>query len=86
MVDAEAWDENLANEPNIPLDRYTLEALKRCIPAVVLHRNPSMGAITSEEGYVGVQTMIRHITETARVPNLYFELWASRNTLAWGLY
>jgi len=61
---------------NIPIDKWSLLALKKHVKGIVLSNKPSMGDIKDEESYFIVQELIFGATQTINIPNLYFDIYA----------
>ena len=71
--------ENLYWHANIPLDQFSLLAIKRMFLGVVLSKNPRMGDIEDEETYQFIQDSIYRFTKSWNIPNLVFD------HLAWNM-
>lgn len=58
---------------NIPLDKFSLLAVKRLFYGIVICDNPSMGNIRDEETYNFIQSQIFQLTAAVNVANLVFD-------------
>ena len=72
-------NKNLVKYGHIPLDKYSLLAVKDCFSGIVISNNPSMGDIKDIKTYEFIQEQIRDLMNTCNLPNLYFDY------LAWNL-
>lgn len=61
---------------HIPLDKFTLLAVKDCFYGIVLAPNPSMGDIRETDTYDFIQNQIRELMIDAKLPNLFFDYYA----------
>jgi len=61
---------------NVPLDKWSLLAVKKLFYGIVISRNPSMGDIEDKETYDFLQDQIFQLTLRANVPNLVFDYYA----------
>jgi hypothetical protein len=61
---------------HIPLDKYSLNAVKKLFYGIVVCNEPRMGNIEDEETYTFIQSQIYLLTSKSKVPNLYFEFYA----------
>ena len=68
---------------NIPLDKFSLLAVKKFFYGIVISGNPSMGDIRDYETYDFLQTQIYSLTQMAKIPNLVFDhyAWDLKNRL-----
>lgn len=73
----------LINLLHVPLEKYTLLAIRKCIhefpEARIVGRiptNPSMSFVLNESMYDALQSIFRRITERAGVPLIYLDLLA----------
>ncbi len=67
---------NIASYGHVPLDKYSLLAIKYLFYGIVLSKNPSMGDVTEMETYYFLQDQIRSLMNAADLPNLYFDYYA----------
>lgn len=61
---------------HIPLDKYSLNAVKELFYGIVVCNEPRMGNIEDKETYTFIQSQIYLLTSKSKVPNLYFEFYA----------
>jgi hypothetical protein len=61
---------------NIPLDKFSLIAIRELFYGIVLSKNPSMGDIKHTETYDFLQSQIFQLTSSLDVPNLVFDFYA----------
>ena len=61
---------------HIPLDRFSLLAVRRCFHGIVISPTPSMGNIDGPETYNFIQGQIGTLMQAAKLPNLYFDFYA----------
>lgn len=61
---------------HIPLDKFSLLAVKDCFYGIVLAPNPSMGDIKDAGTYDFIQNQIRELMIEAKLPNLFFDYYA----------
>lgn len=72
--------DTILNFGNIPLDKFSLLAVKELFFGIVISNNPSMGNITEEDTYQFLQNQISELMDDAGVPNLYFDIYAWNRT------
>jgi len=71
---------------HVPLDSYSLLAVRRCLSdtkagrRVKISDNASMGSVGTEGMYASIQKAIREIAEEAGVPPIYIDLLAWNRT------
>lgn len=70
------FNANIVCFGHIPLDKYSLLAIKYLFYGIVLSKNPSMGDITDMQTYYFLQDQIRSLMNAANLPNLYFDYYA----------
>lgn len=61
---------------HIPLDKFSLLAVRDCFYGIVISSNPSMGDITETDTYGFIQNQIRELMLAAKLPNLFFDYYA----------
>lgn len=61
---------------HIPLDKFSLLAVKDCFYGIVLSPNPRMGDIDNMDTYYFIQNQIRDLMIETRLPNLFFDFYA----------
>ncbi len=67
---------------HVPLDSYSLLAIRRCLSETTTGRrvkisgNASMSSVKSERMYASIRKAIREIAGEASVPPIYFDLLA----------
>ena len=61
---------------HIPLDKFSLLAVKDCFYGIVLSSNPSMGDIVEMPTYDFIQNQIRELMTEVKLPNLFFDFYA----------
>ncbi len=69
-------NKNIVKFAHIPLDKYSLIAIKKFFFGIVISSKPSMGDIKDEETYFFIQNQIRNLTKLVKIPNLYFDYYA----------
>jgi len=62
---------------HVPLDKYTLLAMRNCVTAVNIPKSATMRFVTSQAMYDRLQGVIREFAAKAQVPPIYFD------NLAW---
>ena len=65
--------DNLLQFGNVPLDKFSLLAVKELFYGIVISPSPSMGDVNDQETYEFLQCQIYGLTSAAGVPNLYFD-------------
>ena len=68
--------EFLVQYGHIPLDKYSLNAIKELFYGIVVCNEPRMGNIEDKETYTFIQSQIYLLTSKSKVPNLYFDFYA----------
>jgi len=63
---------------HIPLDKFSLLAVKDCFYGMVLCPSPRMGNIDEIETYYFIQNQIRELMIKAKLPNLFFDFYARK--------
>jgi hypothetical protein len=68
---------------HVPLDSFTLIALRNCISDPKIPKNATMKFVGDETMYNLIQEVIRDIAHKARVPAIYFEVlaWDKRHAI-----
>ena len=61
---------------NIPLDKYSLTAIRKLFYGIIVCNNPSMGDIREVETYNFLQSQIYQLTSSMGVPNLVFDYYS----------
>lgn len=61
---------------HVPLDSYTLIGLRSVAPSLCIPRNATMRFIETPNQYAECQSVIRTITDKARVPLIYYDVLA----------
>ena len=69
-------NEFLVQYGHIPLDKYSLNAVKELFYGIVVCNEPRMGNIEDKETYTFIQSQIYLLTSKSKVPNLYFDVYA----------
>jgi hypothetical protein len=66
---------------HVPLDKYTLVGIRRCIDKPEIPRSATMKFVTDETMYNRLQVAIRRIARRAGVPAIYFDnlAWNSKH-------
>lgn len=68
--------EGLYKYSNIPLDKYSLTAIRELFYGIVVSKNPSMGDVQHVDTYDFLQSQIFELTSSLGVPNLVFDFYA----------
>lgn len=68
--------EGLYKYANIPLDKYSLTAIRELFYGIVVSKNPSMGDVQHVDTYDFLQSQIFELTSSIGVPNLVFDFYA----------
>lgn len=61
---------------HVPLDRYSLVAIRNCLPEANIPSNATMGFITDKDGYWCIQNELRRIARKARVAPIHYDVLA----------
>lgn len=64
---------------HVPLDKYTLLAMRNCVTDVSIPKSATMRFVTSQAMYDRLQSVIREFAAKAEVPAIYFD------NLAWNV-
>jgi len=67
---------NLCKYGHVPLDKFSLLAIRENFYGIIISKNPSMGDIEDMATYYFLQDQIRTLTEKIKIPNLYFDYYA----------
>ncbi len=67
---------NLVQYGHIPLDRFSLLAVKKCFSGIIVSRSPSMGDLEDNQTYKFIQSQIKELMKACKLPNLYFDYYA----------
>jgi hypothetical protein len=68
--------EGLYNYANIPLDKYSLTAIRELFYGIIVCNNPSMGHVRDRDTYNFLQSQIFQLTSSMGLPNLVFDYYA----------
>jgi len=68
--------EGLYKYANIPLDKYSLTAIRKLFYGIIVCNNPSMGHVRDVDTYNFLQSQIFQLTSSMSVPNLVFDYYS----------
>lgn len=72
----EPQKEGLYKYANIPVDKFSLKAIKNLFYGIVISKDPSMGDVQCIDTYDFLQSQIFELTSSLRMPNLVFDFYA----------
>ena len=75
-TDFQNLNANLVQYGHIPLDQWSLIAVRNCFYGIVIADQPRMGLIDDYLTYMFIQPRIRELMNDAGLPNLYFDYYA----------
>jgi hypothetical protein len=72
----------LINFLHVPLDKYTIQGLKKVIPQLGIPANATMGFVKDCKTYEEFQGLIRKVSKKASVSPIYYEILAQNNKIS----